>query len=196
MELGSRFFLTAVCLGIGLAVDAFSVSLANGLHAPQMKTRNMCGMAATFAAFQALMPLFGWLCIHTIVQSFRTLESLLSPIAFLLLSAIGTKMIWEGSHPRDRIKDSAEPHSGIATLALQGIATSVDALSVGFTIANYDLCPALLTAGVIAWVTFILCLFGILIGKRVGTRLSGKAELFGGLLLIAIGLEVLLTDLF
>ena len=190
MELGFTFFFQSILLGIGLAMDAFSVSLANGLNEPCMKTRKLCGIAGLFALFQALMPMIGWFCVHTITELFQSFEVLIPWIALLLLGYIGTTMLMEG------IKGGDEPHcAAISLTALlgQGIATSIDALSVGFTIAHYDLTSALLACLLIALVTFIICVAGLLIGRKAGTKLAGKAGIFGGVILIIIGLEIFIT---
>ena len=97
MELGFRFFFNSIMLGVGLAMDAFSVSLANGLHEPGMGKRRMAGIALVFAIFQALMPLIGWVCIHTIVQYFQAFEKLIPWIALILLCYIGGNMLKEGA---------------------------------------------------------------------------------------------------
>ncbi|MBQ7346333.1 MAG: manganese efflux pump [Clostridia bacterium] len=194
MELGFAFFFYSISLGAGLAMDAFSVSLANGLNEPLMRARKMCGIAGTFAFFQALMPMLGWICIHTVLQYFQSFEKLIPWIALALLGFIGGKMLYEG------IKNANEPMEhpkvGFAALLVQGIATSIDALSVGLTIAEYDLFSALLSALIIALVTFIICLVGLLIGRKVGTKLAGKASIFGGAILIIIGLEIFITSWF
>ena len=90
------FFITSIMLGVALAMDAFSVSLANGLNDPKMKAPKMCGIAGVFSAFQFLMPLIGWICLHTIVQYFSFFEKLIPWIALALLSFIGGKMLFEG----------------------------------------------------------------------------------------------------
>ncbi len=188
------FFTTSILLGAGLAMDAFSVSLANGLNEPNMRTRKICGIAGIFAFFQALMPMIGWLCIHTIVEKFKACEVLIPWIALALLGFIGGKMLWEGI--RNRSEGSEPAKVGFAGLLLQGVATSIDALSVGFTIAEYDWFSAFVCAAIIALVTFILCLLGVLIGRRVGTKLSGVAGIIGGAILIFIGLEIFITSWF
>ncbi len=194
MQLDVMFFATSILLGAGLAMDAFSVSLANGLNEPTMRTRKICGIAGIFAFFQALMPMIGWLCIHTIVEKFQACEFLIPWIALALLGFIGGKMLWEGITSRG--EESEPVRVGFAGLLLQGVATSIDALSVGFTIAEYDWFAALVCAAVIALVTFILCLVGVLIGKKVGTKLSGVAGIIGGAILIFIGLEIFITSWF
>ena len=192
MNLGLDFFFLSIMLGVGLAMDAFSVSLANGLNEPKMKLGKMSGIAAMFAFFQALMPVIGWICIHTVVQYFAAFEAFIPYIALVLLGYIGIKMLIDGIKCRH-----CEPELHAVTfgaLILQGIATSIDALSVGFTIADYNLGEALVCALVIAVVTFGICLVGIEIGKKVGTKLAGKAGIFGGAILIFIGLEIFITS--
>lgn len=195
MQLGFSFFFNSILLGIGLAMDAFSVSLANGLRDPGMKPRRMCGIALVFAIFQAVMPLTGWLCVHTIVQYFTAFEKLIPWIALGLLGFIGGKMLKEahGEHSGDEAEAPALTQAG---LLVQGVATSIDALSVGFTIADYDLLAALLAAFLIAAVTFVICLGGVCLGKKVGTRLAGKAEILGGVILIFIGVEIFVSSFF
>lgn len=194
MNLDFAFFFNSILLGVGLAMDAFSVSLANGLNEPNMKRQKMCGIAGLFAFFQALMPMLGWLCIHTIVQYFRSFERLIPWIALLLLSFIGGKMLYEGIHNQEGAEEQVGV--GIAALLVQGVATSIDALSVGFTIANYDLPTALLASAIIALVTFVICMGGLLIGRKAGSHLSGKAGILGGAILIFIGLEIFVTGIF
>lgn len=192
MQLGFSFFFNSILLGIGLAMDAFSVSLANGLNEPNMKKGKLCGIAGVFAFFQALMPMIGWICIHTIVQYFQAFEKLIPWIALALLGYIGGKMLYEGI----KNADDADEHPGVgfAALFLQGIATSIDALSVGFTIAGYDLLSALLASLIIAAVTFVICVGGLMIGRKAGTKLAGKAGILGGVILIFIGLNIFITS--
>ena len=189
-----KFFFFATGLGIGLAMDAFSVSLANGLNEPCMKVRKACGIAGMFAFFQALMPLIGWICVHSILQWFGFFEALIPWIALALLGYIGGKMLYDSIQCKD--EGNCVQHVGFRGLVVQGIATSIDALSVGFTISHYAIWEALITVLVIALITFILCLLGVLIGKTAGTRLAGKAGVLGGIILIAIGLEIFITSWF
>lgn len=195
MSLGFSFFLTNILLGIGLAMDAFSVSLANGLNEPYMRKRKVFLIAGTFAFFQALMPMIGWICVHTIVKYFQSFEMLIPWIALILLGFIGGSMLKEGIFGGDD-GDCTGSRVGFAALMVQGVATSIDALSVGFTIAGYDLLTAILAALIIAVVTFIICVFGLAIGKQAGTRLGGKAEILGGCILIFIGIEIFVKSWF
>ncbi|MCD8326009.1 MAG: manganese efflux pump MntP family protein [Lachnospiraceae bacterium] len=192
MDWSFMFFVNSVMLGVGLAMDAFSVSMANGLNEPQMKKGKMFGIAGMFAFFQALMPMIGWVCVHTIAQYFASFEKMIPWIALILLVYIGGKMLVDGI--RSKGEETQEGSSlGFGTLVVQGIATSIDALSVGFTIADYNWLMALVAALIIAAVTFVICMVGLEIGEKFGTKLSNKAQILGGVILIAIGLEIFIT---
>lgn len=194
MEWNLLFFFNSALLGIGLAMDAFSVSLANGLNEPTMKKKKMCGVACIFALFQAMMPMIGWICVHTIIQYFKAFETFIPWIALILLLLIGGKMLIEGI--KNNGKEIEKPEVGITALLIQGVATSIDALSVGFTIAEYGLLMAIACALIIAIVTFIICMFGLAIGKKFGTKFANKATIFGGTILIIIGFEIFITGVF
>lgn len=184
------FVLSSILLGVGLAMDAFSVSLANGLREPGMGKTRMGAIAGVFGGFQALMPLVGWFCVHTIAQTFAAVQPFIPWIALALLGYIGGKMLVEGL--RSGSDESPAAAVGLGGLLLQGVATSIDALSVGFTIADYTFPMALGAAGIIAAVTFLICLVGLRLGKTFGTRLSRSASVLGGVILIAIGLRTFL----
>lgn len=181
-----EFFLTSILLGLGLAMDAFSVSLANGLNAPCMRLPRMSMIAGIFAGFQALMPLLGWVCIHTIAEKFSAFQKVIPWIALILLCWIGGKMLWEGLRPGEEETDCAGKLT-LGALLVQGVATSIDALSVGFTIASHTAVMAVVCALLIAAVTFVICMGGLYIGKKFGTKLANKASVLGGVILIGIG---------
>ena len=193
--LNFTFFFNNILLGIGLAMDAFSVSLANGLNEPKMKTAKITSVAGVFALFQAAMPLIGWICVHTIVQYFSWFEKLIPWIALILLCYIGGKMLYDSVKQKEG-EEAQLKSVGLTVLLVQGVATSIDALSVGFTIADYTLSLALLAVLIIAVVTFFICFAGVIIGKKFGTKLSGKAGILGGVILIFIGLEIFITSWF
>jgi putative Mn2+ efflux pump MntP len=193
MEWSMVFVVNSILLGVGLAMDAFSVSMANGLNEPDMRVGRMCQIAGTFGGFQIAMPLIGWLCVHTVVQYFRIFETFIPWIALILLAYIGGKMLLEGIRNRDGEAESTAV--GFGGLMLQGIATSIDALSVGFAIADYGTQMAAACAVIVGVVTFFLCIGGLLIGKNFGTKLSGKASVLGGVILIAIGLEIFVSGM-
>ena len=158
MEWSFVFFLNSALLGVGLAMDAFSVSMANGLHDPRMSRGTMCRIAGTFALFQAVMPMTGWVCVHTIVELFSSFEKFIPWIALALLGYIGGKMLVDGIKGEEA-EEAAELSAG--ALLMQGIATSIDALSVGFTISEYGWLMALAASLIIAVVTFFICMAGL-----------------------------------
>lgn len=195
MDWNIGFFVTSAMLGIGLAMDAFSVSLANGLHEPKMCRCRMAGIAGVFAFFQALMPLLGWLAVHTFLEYFEAAQKFIPWIALALLGFIGGKMLVEGLRGCDEEDENCGCGVGFGALMVQGIATSIDALSVGFTIAEYDALHAAAAALTIAALTFVICIGGLMLGKKFGTRLAGKASVLGGVILIAIGIEIFITGI-
>jgi len=193
MQWNFLFFLNSILFGIGLAMDAFSVSLANGLHEPEMKKNRMLLIAGTFAFFQIIMPVIGWFCVYEIAELFTSFQKFIPWIALILLLYIGGKMLIEG------IKNKGEEEAAAVTfgaLMIQGVATSIDALSVGFTIAEYPCAMALTESLIIGIVTLFICLAGLAIGKKFGTKLQNKASILGGVILIAIGLEIFITGVF
>ena len=147
----------------------------------------MCRIAGTFGVFQAVMPMTGWICVHTIVELFSSFETFIPWIALALLGYIGGKMLVDGIKGEEA-EEATELSAG--ALFMQGVATSIDALSVGFTISEYGWLMALAASIIIAVVTFFLCMAGLNIGKKFGTELSGKASILGGVILIGIGLEI------
>ena len=182
-------------------MDAFSVSIANALSESQMKKGRMCFIAGIYAFFQFAMPMIGWICVHTILEYFNKFQILIPWIALVLLLYIGGKMILEALHGCEGENESsgdAKCKSGLtfSVLMIQGIATSIDALSVGFTIADYGLVMALVASLIIAAVTFAICMSGLIIGKKAGNHLSSKATVFGGIILIGIGIEIFVKGVF
>lgn len=185
-------FLNSGLLGLGLAMDACAASMANGLNEPQMRKSKTLLIAFLFAFFQALMPLLGWLCVHAAAQQFESFERAIPYVALALLAFIGGKMIYEGVRHKE---EETKPLTA-ATLVTQAFATSIDALSVGFTISAYGAAEAFVCAGIIATVTFTLCVASVFIGRKFGTKLGGKAEILGGAILILIGMEIFVSGVF
>lgn len=179
----------SIALGVALAMDAFSVSLTNGLNEPAMKKSRMMLIAGTFCGFQILMPLIGWICVHTIATQFAAFHKFIPWIALTLLLYIGGKMLIEGIRNKQDDEENTAA-VGLGALMIQGIATSIDALSTGFTIADYGFGAALTEALIIGAVTFVICIVGLLAGRRIGTKLSGKASILGGCILIIIGIKI------
>lgn len=197
MQWNFMFFLNSIMLGVGLAMDAFSVSMANGLNERNMSKRRMFRVAFVFGGFQTLMPLIGWFFVHTAVQYFEFFEKFIPWIALILLVIIGGKMIKEGREEIESTKtEGGKKELSIGLLLIQGVATSIDALSVGFTIAEYNWTMALISTIIIGVVTFGICTAGLIIGKKFGTVLSNKASVLGGTILIIIGIEIFITGVF
>ncbi len=186
------FFLNSILLGIGLAMDAFSVSVATGLAQPDMKKGRAFGIPGVFGVFQFLMPLLGWICVHTIAERFAVFHKLIPWIALVLLGYIGGKMLYESF----KGKQENSVVGGFGSLMLLALATSIDALSTGFAIADYGLAKAIGCAAIVGIVTFVICIAGIFAGRKLGTALSGKAGIVGGIILIAIGLEIFAKGVF
>ena len=193
MNLSVSFVFGNILLGVGLAMDAFSVSMANGLNDPNMKRSGIVRIAGAFGLFQFLMPMLGWVCVHTIVQYFSAFQKAIPWIALGLLGWIGGKMLYEGIKPQEADAEAKSLSHG--DLLMQAIATPIDALSVGFTIAEYGALSAFLASVIIAAVTFVICVGGVLIGRKAGTKLSGKASILGGIILILIGIEILVSNM-
>ena len=193
--------INSILLGIGLAMDAFSVSLANGLNEHRMGIGRMLGIAGTFAGFQFAMPMIGWFCVHKVAEAFDSFQKFIPWIALLLLLYIGGKMLIEGIRDtRGQSADEDAPQEvatikkvTLAELMIQGVATSIDALSVGFTISDYNAAMALGASLIIGAVTYIICMAGLKLGKTFGTKLAGKAGILGGIILIFIGAEIWVT---
>ena len=193
-------------LGVGLAMDAFSVSVANGLADSGMKAGRMLSIAGTFAGFQFMMPMIGWLLVTEAARLFKWFSPLIPWIALVLLLIIGSGLLKDGIEELRASKagveeaEDKEPSDaaklGFGALMMQGVATSIDALSVGFTTAAYNTMQALVSSLIIGVVTLFICLAGLRIGRRLGELLAGRASIFGGLILIGIGLEIWIKGVF
>ena len=187
-------------------MDAFSVSLADGLGEREMTPARALTIAGTFAVFQFAMPVAGWLLVHTAAERFTAFQKCIPWIALILLLYIGGKMLIEGISENRRTAGSAggetaedeaqNAHLSAGDLMVQGVATSIDALSVGFTIAAYSAAQAVMSSVIIGGVTLVICMAGLYLGRSIGTKLAGKASILGGVILIAIGIEIWAKGLF
>lgn len=196
-----QLILNSVLLGVGLAMDAFSVSIANGIIEPGMRKGRMLKIAGVYAVFQMLMPMLGWLLVTTLEEIFKSFSILIPWIALILLLFIGGKMVIEGILKRKKgdskeSKESAPAKLTFGALILQGIATSIDALSVGFTISEYSVLRAFASSFIIGVVTLVICLIGLIFGKKIGNKFSSIATIIGGVILILIGIEVFVRGIF
>ena len=189
------FYINSILLGVGLAMDAFSVSMANGLNEPKMNKSRMFLISGTFSFYQFLMPIVGYICVHTFVTYFTKFQKFIPWIALVLLLYIGGKMLYEGIAKKEEFEET-DIKLTFKALMLQGIATSIDALSVGFTISDYTMIEALVAALIIAMVTLVICYIGLILGKTLGTKLANTASIFGGVILICIGIEIFVKGVF
>ena len=184
-----RVILTSLLMGIGLAMDACAVSMANGLKYPKIKVSKILLISSMFGLFQGLMPLIGYFVGSAILTK---IEWLIPIVALVLLSFVGGKMIYEGIKYKEENCNCCNDLT-LKLMLIQAIATSIDALSVGFIISNYNISEAIICNGVIALVTFVICFFAVFIGKKFGTKLGSKAQILGGLILIVIGVEIFIN---
>ena len=194
-----QLIINSLLLGVGLAMDAFSVSIANGIVESGMRKRRMFLIAGVYAAFQFLMPMLGWLLVTTLEEIFTKFSVLIPWIALILLLFIGGKMIVEAILEKKNGRKTDEERVTkltFKTLIVQGIATSIDALSVGFTIADYSLKRAFAASLIIGVVTLVICLIGLIFGRKIGEKISGTATIIGGIILIVIGIEIFVKGVF
>ena len=177
-------------IGIGLAMDAFAVSICKGLAKKKMSYQKAIIIALFFGGFQALMPAIGYVLGTTFASKIAAIDHW---IAFILLGLIGVNMIKEalGKEDDECLDDAL--HFG--DLIMLSIATSVDALAVGITFAFFNV-SIVLSTSIIGFITFIICIIGVKVGNVFGEKYKSKAELTGGILLIIMGCKILLDHLF
>ena len=175
-------------LAVGLSMDAFAVSICKGLSLGKIKPKHMCIAGAWFGGFQALMPAIGYVLGAQFQEAIASIDHW---IAFVLLVFIGLNMVRES---RDQEAEHVDPSVGFKVMVILAIATSIDALAVGVTFAflQVNIVPAVCFIGT---VTFLLSVIGVKVGNVFGTRYKSRAELVGGLILIAIGVKILLEHL-
>jgi manganese efflux pump family protein len=185
-------FGTILLLAVGLAMDAAAVSAARGLVTPRILPRHAILVAVFFGGFQALMPLLGW-AVGTRVGPW--VEAWDHWIAFVLLSVLGGKMLWEARGTSDEDGDRApEDPFGMKVMLVLAIATSIDALAVGTTLPMLH-APFVLSLATIGITTAILSVAGLLVGRRFGAVLGKRLDVVGGLVLIGLGVKILLEHL-
>lgn len=183
--------LTILLIGVGLAMDAFSVSVTDGIILKKPRFIDSCKIALFFGAFQFLMPVIGYLLGSAFAKYITAFDHW---IAFVLLGFIGAKMIWEAISEKDECGEAKNPLDTY-TLFILAIATSIDALAVGITFATMAV-PVLFASAIIGVLTFFICLLGVYLGSWCGNLLGNKAEIIGGLVLIGIGIKILIEHLF
>lgn len=183
------WIIQSVFLGVSLAMDASAVSMTNGLMNPKMKKSKMFIIAIMFGLFQGIMPLIGYL-FGSIFS--KWIEDVIAIIGFAILAFLGVKMIYGAIKHSD---EEEQKDLTFKTIFVQAIATSIDALTVGVVYVGSDLIEVYITFLLIAVITSLLCLCAIVIGKKFGDKLSNKAEIFGGVILICIALKILIEYL-
>lgn len=181
-------FFELTLVGVGLAMDAFAVSVCKGLSMKKINWKSAIIIALYFGAFQALMPVIGYLLGAAFSNAVENIDHW---IAFILLSAIGINMIKEST---DDELDKRNDRVDFKTMIVLAIATSIDALAIGVTF-SFLKTNIILAITIIGTVTFILSLAGVVIGNKFGDKLQNKAELLGGIVLIGIGIKILLEHL-
>lgn len=184
---------TLLLMAVALAMDAFAVSVASGLALSRAGTGKVIRMAGFFGLFQAGMPLIGYAAAFTFAEAIRVVDRW---VAFALLTFVGGKMLWEVFRGGD---DEQSDPADLKTLLVLSVATSIDALAIGVSLAVMPKTGVLslpagtfLAAAVIGVVTFVLCLIGAALGRKAGALLGRRAEIAGGIVLIGIGLKTLL----
>ena len=188
------FIFNSILLGFGLAMDAFTVTIANTISVTNLKKSKIYLMSLTFGFFQFLMPVLGYTIVRYISNKITYLDSIIHIIAFILLLIIGGKMIYESLFKNINEDIQSISDISIVTIILQAIATSIDAMSTGFAFAHYDFPQVLVASIIIAIVTFVLCMIGSAIGNKFGLVLAKKAKVYGGAILILIGLKILVKN--
>ena len=180
--------ITTLLIAVALAMDSFSVAIANGLATKTFKTAKALKIASFFGFFQAIMPIIGWYAGVIILDLISSFDHW---VAFFLLTVIGSKMIYESTrNESEKLVNSLS----IKILLILSVATSIDALAVGLSISvlNVSIMNLVIVTGV---VTFLLSFFGVYIGGKFGCILKNRVEALGGIILLVIGLRILLEHL-
>ncbi|NOX48329.1 MAG: manganese efflux pump [Chlorobi bacterium] len=181
--------LSIILVAIGLSMDSFAVSVTNGLTIRDLNAKRVLLISFSLAVFQAVMPLIGWFAGIGIEQYITEFDHW---IAFVLLSFIGIKMIYEGLQKNGKEKDS---ELKILTLIGQSFATSIDAFAVGISFAFLDI-SIITPVFIIGIITFLFSLTGLQLGKYFGKKIGKSVEVFGGVVLLGIGFKILIEHLY
>lgn len=184
--------------GVGLSMDAAAVSMTNGLNEPKMRIWKVLLIALFFGVFQGVMPLIGYFAGTLFAEA---VASVAPYVALVLLGFIGGRMIYEALKKKQEEEEPADKNLSVSALTVQAIATSIDALAVGISLLALSESGALkinifAACALIAACTFVISLTAVFIGKKFGTVLADKAELIGGIILVAIGLKIFIEGVF
>lgn len=183
--------------GVGLSMDAAAVGMTNGLNEPKMRLTKILLIALFFGVFQGVMPLIGYFAGTLFAEA---VASIAPYVALVLLGFIGGKMIYEALK-KSKEEEETFKNLGVGALTVQAIATSIDALAVGISLLALNGIGALkvnifAACAIIAACTFVISLAAVFIGKKFGAVLADKAELIGGIILVAIGLKIFIEGVF
>lgn len=198
------FIVNSLLLGLSLSLDSFSICITNALIEHKMARKRIAFIALMHAAFQMGMTYAGYILVKILSTIFLNFLKVVPYIALTLLSYIGIKMIIEGIKDRRKAREDKEVKEdnkegrrkiGIKTLLLQGVAASIDALSVGCALGMYSAARLFTASFTIGLTTFILCLLAFMLGERIPIKYSYNANIAGGTVLVAIGLEIVLGGL-
>lgn len=186
-------FITLLLMGIGLAMDAFAVSICKGLAMRKVNKKQCFVIALFFGGFQALMPAIGWLLGSRFEQYIVNVDHW---IAFILLGWIGGKMIWDAVREEEApdVVEQMDAPLDIKELLVMALATSIDALAVGITFAFLGT-PILEASLIIGVTTFVICVIGVYVGNFFGSKYKRKASIAGGIILVLLGIKILLEHL-
>ena len=190
------WILTAIGLGIGLAMDACAVATTDGLSEPKMKWRKILLISGMFGLFQGMMPTLGYLAVTVfsliLGEGFAKIFTYFVPyLALIILSYLGIKLIIDSIKNKDEEKKSSIT---FAVIIVQAVATSIDALSVGVVLSDLIIFEALMSFLIIGFLTFGICVLAVNVGKKFGTLFSSKAGIIGGSILILIGFEIFFSN--
>ena len=180
-----------IAIAVGLAMDAFAVSICKGLTMPKLKYSRALIIAIFFGGAQALMPLLGWLLGRSFESYITNIDHW---IAFALLVFLGGKMIFEALKHEEEEECSCGDKLDFKELTVMAIATSIDALAIGITFAFFKVNISL-SVSLIGVITFVICFIGVIIGHIFGAKFKNKAEIFGGSVLVLLGIKILLEHL-
>ena len=184
---------TLFILAVGLSMDAFAVAISDGMCYKNLSRVRAFVIAAMFGIFQGLMPVIGYIAGTTFSSAVQSIDHW---VALILLGFIGGKMIWEAvGEIREGNKEESIKEFSYKVLLIQAVATSIDALAVGvsFALMNVNIITA---ASFIAVVTFICCLIGVFAGTKLGNVLKNNAEIFGGVILVLLGIKIFVEHMF
>jgi putative Mn2+ efflux pump MntP len=183
-------FISLLFIALGDSADCFAVALSGSCSTKNLTRLQILRASASFGLFQFLMPLLGWLAGRAFVNFIGGFDHW---VAFALLAAVGGRTVWESFHPEKEEKEKADFTKGWLLLTIS-FATSIDAFAVGLSFAFLKV--NIVTAGLLIGITtFLVSILGFLLGRKVGEVVGKRAELVGGLILIVIGLQILLTHL-